>query len=426
MWDYAPTGRDLIHGTAVPAPYAGHTLWKKTRFIEYTDDTFTVKKPQPLWLGILGPIIRGEVGDTIKVHFFNRSTLAHNIHPHGLRYDKDSEGAHYLPQGRGAMVAPGQKFVYTWQVDEEAGPGPGDGDSIVWWYHPHVEEGQEVNLGLLGPIIITRRGHAHPDGTPVDVDQEFVAVFMVFDEMNGKEAGLMHAINGYTFGNLQGLVVHQGQRVRWHLMAMGNERDLHTAHWHGNTVRRGGRRTDVIELLPTSQVSVDMVADNPGTWLFHCQVADHMEGGMMMTYTVLRPPRPCPLHFVNGDFWQKAGGKFHLTVKNISGKPIKSFQLASEAFAIPGYVYPMPFNAVSQNELGVRNEITFDRKDWVYKSKVIQGWIFYPQAITFADGSKWQPREPGECYTTFWRDKDHPPMPMKPTTQYDIGFSQED
>ena len=33
----------------------------------------------------------------------------------------------------------------------------------------------------------------------------------------------------------------------------------------------------------------DTVADNPGTWLFHCHVAEHMEKGMFARFTV-RPP----------------------------------------------------------------------------------------------------------------------------------------
>ena len=81
-------------------------------------------------------------------------------------------------------------------------------------------------------------------------------------------------------------MMEAGQRVRWYLLGMGNEMDLHTAHWHGKTVSVRGRRTDVIELLPGSMATVDMVADNPGTWLFHCHVADHMEAGMFTTFTV--------------------------------------------------------------------------------------------------------------------------------------------
>jgi FtsP/CotA-like multicopper oxidase with cupredoxin domain len=82
------------------------------------------------------------------------------------------------------------------------------------------------------------------------------------------------------------LSVKHGERVRWYLLGMGNEKDLHTAHWHGKTVMLQQRRTDVVELLPGSMATADMVADNPGTWLLHCHVADHLNGGMFTTYTI--------------------------------------------------------------------------------------------------------------------------------------------
>lgn len=62
-WDFAPNGMDLLHGRGIPHPWAQQTRWQKTRYIEYTDDTFSTPNPQPEWLGILGPIIRTEVGD---------------------------------------------------------------------------------------------------------------------------------------------------------------------------------------------------------------------------------------------------------------------------------------------------------------------------------------------------------------------------
>jgi hypothetical protein len=42
----------------------------------------------------------------------------------------------------------------------------------------------------------------------------------------------------------------------------------------------------VIELLPGSMKVADMVADNPGSWMFQCHVADHMMHGMYTTYVV--------------------------------------------------------------------------------------------------------------------------------------------
>jgi FtsP/CotA-like multicopper oxidase with cupredoxin domain len=286
VWDFAPSKENLVHGGPIPLPWRKHTKWHKTRYIEYTDGTFQVKKPQPEWLGVLGPIIRAEVGDTVVVHFLNRAKGEYGIHPHGFRYTKDNEGAHYIPAGAGAEVPSGGSFTYTWLADEDSGPGPNDPSSIVWWYHSHINEPRETNAGLLGPIIVTKQGMANPDGSPNDVDREFVTAFFIFDEDDGAERGLMHSINGYIFGNLRGLTANNGDRIRWYLLGMGNEVDLHSPHWHGKTLTVSQRRTDVVELLPGSMVTADMLADNPGTWLYHCHVADHIEAGMYTTYTI--------------------------------------------------------------------------------------------------------------------------------------------
>src|SRR5437879_2812117 len=72
-WDYAPSGHDLIDGKPIPLPWTNRTVWPKTRYIEYSDATFSTRKPQPEWLGILGPVIRAVVGDAIEVHFLNRT-----------------------------------------------------------------------------------------------------------------------------------------------------------------------------------------------------------------------------------------------------------------------------------------------------------------------------------------------------------------
>jgi FtsP/CotA-like multicopper oxidase with cupredoxin domain len=297
-WDFAPSNQDLLHGGQIPDPWTDSHVFQKTRYIEYTDGSFNYPKPQPVWLGVLGPIIRAEVGDTVIVHFRNRAPSgSYGMHPHGFRYTKDNEGAHYQgvnsgqPPGAGAEVPFGGNFDYTWVADEDSGPGVGDASSIVWWYHSHITEQAETNRGLLGPIVITRRGFARPDGSPMDVNREFVTAFFIFNELDGEEPGLMHAINGYIFGNLQGLVMHTGDRVRWYILGMGNEVDLHSPHWHGKTVRIGGllngRRTDVVELLPATMITADMKADNPGEWMYHCHVADHLDAGMFTSYQIL-------------------------------------------------------------------------------------------------------------------------------------------
>ncbi len=304
VWDYAPSGQNIVNCLGLPAPCAIPQPWtnshvfNKTRYIEYTDATFTVKKPQAEWLGILGPIIRAEVGDKVIVHFCNNSNFgALGMHPHGFRYTKRNEGADYYgvnsgaSPGAGSQVAPGACFDYKWIADKDSGPAKGDLSSKVWWYHSHIDEPAETNAGLLGPIIITRKGAAKPDGSPKGVDKEFVTAFFIFDELDGAEPGLMHSINGYIFGNLKGLIGNNKDKIRWHTLGMGNEVDLHTPHWHGKTVTIGSkkvaRRTDVVNLLPATMITADMRADNPGEWVFHCHVSDHILGGMSTTYQIL-------------------------------------------------------------------------------------------------------------------------------------------
>jgi FtsP/CotA-like multicopper oxidase with cupredoxin domain len=303
IWDFAPSGKNLVHchpdaaPCEIPEPWTNSHSFPVTRFIQYRDAGFKSPVPQPEWLGILGPIIRAEVGDTINVRFCNRTQGAAGMHPHGLRYTKDQEGAHYFgansgaEPGSGAEVMPGQCFDYTWIADGDSGPAGGELSSKVWWYHSHIGEPTDTNKGLLGPIIVTRKGEARRDGRPKDVDQEFVTAYFIFDKLGGEEPGLMHSINGYIFGNLKGLTMRDGEKVRWHLLGMGNEVDLHTPHWHGKTVTIGRRsaaqRTDVVQLLPAGMVTADMKADNPGEWLFHCHVADHIDAGMFATYQIL-------------------------------------------------------------------------------------------------------------------------------------------
>lgn len=425
-WDYAPGGQDVLHGRQIPLPWAGHTQWSKTRYIEYTDATFSARKPQPTWLGILGPIIRVEVGDTIVVDFLNRSRMPHSIHPHGLRYDKANEGALYIPFVAGGRVPPGGRFTYQWFADEGSGPGKDDASSVVWWYHGHTDEATETNAGLIGPIIVTAKGKANPDGTPIGVDREFVASFMIFDELRGKSDGLFHSINGYIFGNLPGLVMQQGDHVRWYLLAMGNEIDLHSPHWHGKTVEYRGRHTDVVELLPGGMASADMIADNPGRWLFHCHVSDHMEAGMMATYTIYRPqPKDCPLQFVSADFW-KNPEKLTVTVKNIGPKTITSLVVDFDhLMSSQSRRRPYQHEWTWSQRIDPGAEHTFEMPGYLPDfTKGIVGWVLFPRAVVYGDGTKWTTQAKGddaECFEVFWRDKDHPQLTVLPPLQRELN-----
>ena len=329
IWDYTPSGSNQITGK----PFAGIQLMftaqgptqlgrrsKKALYHEYTDSTFSTRKeraPQDAYLGILGPVIRAEVGDTIRILFRNNGTHAYSMHPHGVIYDKASEGAGYEDGTSGlhkAGVPPGGTHTYIWVASERAGPGPMEGSTALWMYHSHVDETADVNAGLIGPLIVTARGGAHPDGRPKDVDKEFIIAFAEIDENlshyiddNIKQyalepakvkkaigptfvdefggANLRESLNGFLYGNGPMPKMNVGDRVRWYLMSTTNF-ELHAAHWHGNIVTASHMKTDVVTLGTMAMAVADMDVDNPGTWLFHCHIEPHLSAGMQMRYMV--------------------------------------------------------------------------------------------------------------------------------------------
>ncbi len=323
-WDYAPEGQELMMGHPFtedqnvfvePSDSRIGSIYHKVRYTAYTDDSYTVKaQVKDASLGILGPIVHAEVGDTIQYILKNNSTIPVSAHPHGVFYAKDSEGAMTNDGTSGAdkkddAIAPGGTHTYVWNVPERAGPGPNDQSSLVWLYHGHVNSIADSNSGLVGAIVVTAAGMANPDGTPKDVDREVFSFFSVMneneshflDDMTAKlavppseedaddfeESNLMHAINGYVYGNMPVPQMHVGEKVRWYLMSLGTEVDLHTPHWHGNTVLADGNRKDVVELLPATTLVADMVPDAAGVWMYHCHVNDHIAAGMTGRYEVL-------------------------------------------------------------------------------------------------------------------------------------------
>jgi manganese oxidase len=338
-WNYAPENVDHMTGKPFEGyaklhtergPHRIGTKFLKACYREYTDESFQKikeRRPEENYLGILGPILHAEVGDTIKVVFKNNATHAFSMHPHGVAYEKSSEGTAYggVPWEETGVVAPGKRHNYIWEVPERAGPRPTDPSSVVWLYHSHVDEPKDVNSGLIGAIVITRRGMARADGAPKDVDHEFVDLFMAFNEsqswyldhnietytsdpkgvktedivpvdgsghyfLTGSGFGdttVKWSINGYIYGDMPKMTMNRNQHVRWYLVTIGDGFNFHTPHWHGNVVTASGETTDVVAISPAQMITADMVPDKAGLWMFHCHVSDHMAAGMTTHYEVL-------------------------------------------------------------------------------------------------------------------------------------------
>ncbi|KAK2879654.1 ferroxidase HEPHL1 isoform X1 [Channa argus] len=338
FWDYAPSGKNLLNGQEIESdehaslflekgPHRIGRVYKKAMFRQYTDGSYTHLTQRPQWLGFLGPVLRAEVDDVIVVHLKNFATRSYSMHPHGVFYEKNSEGALY-PDGTSKRlkeddsVPPGGSYTYRWEVRPEFAPTDDDANCLTWVYHSHLDAPKDIASGLIGALLTCKKGILKETDEPGqtksksgivpvrnDVDQEIFLMFNVVDENlswyledniqicsdpdgidlddpDFEELNMMHAINGYMFGNLPGIKLCQHQPVAWHLFGMGNEVDVHSAYFHGNTLLDRGHRTDVLSLFPATFATAQMVPKARGKWLLTCQVNDHFEAGMQAFYEV--------------------------------------------------------------------------------------------------------------------------------------------
>ncbi|XP_046574976.1 hephaestin-like protein [Haliotis rubra] len=328
LWDYGPLGRDAIKDQPFGIPGSKDYVYTNTNetflgtkyiklvFVQYTDATFKTPRPKTKeeeTQGFIGPIIKVEVGETLTVVFRNQGRRPYSIHAEGLSYNRNE--IRWKVKGNDQpVVAPGNTFTYHWTVAYGNGPGGADSNCVTRMYYSDVNVTADTHTGLIGPLVVCRKGILDVNGRRKDVDREFAVYFTIVDEnsswyldMNIKKfasrpdlvnktlrgfttSNHMHSVNGYIYGNQPAPVMYKGEEVSWYLMTMGSEFDLHSLHFHGNLVTEfsdTNRKNDVVQLFPGMFVNVRMRAMNTGKWLYHCHVNNHLVAGMESRYHVL-------------------------------------------------------------------------------------------------------------------------------------------
>lgn len=109
-----------------------------------------------------------------------------------------------------------------------------------------------------------------------------------------REHGFVWALNGSAGRNEQPLF--QASRGRSVRLKMVNRTPWpHAMHVHGHHFqviqRTDGRKIsphwrDTILMDPDSEMQIAFVADNPGKWMLHCHMLEHMAGGMVTWFEV--------------------------------------------------------------------------------------------------------------------------------------------
>jgi manganese oxidase len=265
-WNVIPNHYDQVMDSHI----AGKVTFTALAYRAYTANFAAPLGPAT----IPGPLIEANVGDTVVVNFRNEAGGPVTMHPHGIFYTVDMDGAYKgkytTPSG---FVENHRTFQYVWECHP--------GTEGAWMYHDH---GPLCPLplfkGLFGPLIIRNPTDPIPDR------EFFLFLHSFVPAATGLDNEFM-CINGKSYaGNTPTLHTKVGQTVAFHVYAMDD--NFHTFHIHGHrwVDPDGGLIVDNRPLGPGDVVNISYVEDNPGRWLYHCHVFSHMMMGMIGWYLV--------------------------------------------------------------------------------------------------------------------------------------------
>ncbi|MEP6495803.1 MAG: multicopper oxidase domain-containing protein, partial [bacterium] len=231
-----------------------------------------------------GPMIRVNQQSHIVVNFTNALDQPTSIHWHGVRLENRYDGTPMTPQ---AAIPPRGTFRYVITFP----------DAGIYWYHPHVREDAQQDLGLYGSLFVRS-----PDPgffAPADHEDTLILDDFLVDDKGapvpyGADAST-HALMG-RFGNLflvngspdYRLRVARGEVVRFFLTNASNTRVFNLSIPGARIKLVGGdvgliaRETWVpsIVIAPAERYIVDVRFDSIGRvpLLNHVQGVDRYRG----------------------------------------------------------------------------------------------------------------------------------------------------
>src|SRR5687768_835820 len=230
-----------------------------------------------------GPLLQVAQGAEVVVELTNSLDQPTTVHWHGIRLDNQFDGVPDLTQ---RAVAPGERFTYSLRFP----------DAGIYWYHPHVREDIQQDLGLYGNLMVRS---PRPDYfSPAHREEVLMLDDFLVDETGlvpFGEATPTHALMG-RFGNVllvngepeYSLSVKRGEVVRFFFTNVSNTRTFNlsfpgarmkvVASDVGNYEREAWVESVVIS--PAERYVVHVRFDRPGQFALVNRVRglDHLFG----------------------------------------------------------------------------------------------------------------------------------------------------
>jgi uncharacterized cupredoxin-like copper-binding protein len=218
-----------------------------------------------------GPMIHVEVGDEVRIVVRNELPMGTDLHLHGINVPNSMDGVAPITQD---LIAPGDSFAYEFTADEPA----------VAMYHAHHHAQMQVPNGLFGTFLVgemplpagrTVSGETIP--ADVRVSQELPLVL--------NDSGVIgYSLNGKSFPATTPITAETGDWILVHYFNEGGQ--IHPMHLHQFdqvVVAKDGfpldapYAVDTLNVAPGERYSVLVHLDQPGTWVWHCHILNHVE-----------------------------------------------------------------------------------------------------------------------------------------------------
>ena len=218
-----------------------------------------------------GPMIKVDLGDKIRVLFQNDLPMGTDIHWHGVDTPNDQDGVAPLTQ---PLIRSGESYVYEFVTDAPA----------IGMYHSHHHGQMQVPNGMFAvfqigdtpvPAGITVGGVEIPEDIEIAAE-----IPMVMNDAGN----IGYSLNGKSFPATQPYVFDVGD---WVVINYYNEGlQAHPMHLHqfGQLVfAKDGFPmdypywADTINVAPGERYSVLINVTDPGAWVWHCHILNHVE-----------------------------------------------------------------------------------------------------------------------------------------------------
>jgi len=226
-----------------------------------------------------GPTIEAVEGDRVRLYVTNELPERTSLHWHGFLLPNGMDGVAGLNQPH---IEPGETYVYEFPLRQHG----------TLMYHPHSDEMVQMALGMMGFFVVHPRAAEQPR-----IDRDFAIMlheWFVAPGTSRPNPAIMTDFNMFTFNSrvwpgTAPLVVKRGDRVR---IRFGNlSMDSHPIHLHGyrfEVTGTDGGRVPPSARAPETTVNVpvgatrdiELVADAPGDWAFHCHKSHHTMNAM--------------------------------------------------------------------------------------------------------------------------------------------------